>query len=86
VVASARGQAFPRQFYSQVGEILRGRRKARRVPQQQLATKLGISQSRLSTLGTAAEGMTLDRLLALANLLGLELLLQDRSEAPPSEW
>jgi HTH-type transcriptional regulator / antitoxin HipB len=56
------------------------------VPQQQLATKLGISQSRLSTLETAADGMTLDRLLALANLLGLELVLQDRSEAPPSEW
>ena len=31
----------------QVGEILRGRRRARGVPQQELATKLGISQSRL---------------------------------------
>lgn len=72
----------------QVGEILRGRRKARRVPQQELASKLGISQSRLSTLESNAAGLTLDRLLHAAKLLGLELVLQDRSVAPAAktEW
>lgn len=73
---------------SQVGEILRGRRKARRLPQQEIATKLGIAQSRLSTLETDPSGLTLERLLHLANLLGLELVLQDRSDepSPAAEW
>ena len=71
---------------NQVGEILRGRRKARRTSQQELAAKLGISQSRLSTLEGDPAGLTLDRLIVLAQLLGLELLLQDKSASPKAEW
>jgi len=73
---------------SQVGEILRGRRKARRVSQRDLAAKLAISQSRLSTIEEHPEGLTLDRLILLAKLLGLELVLQDKTDAPKSkaEW
>ncbi len=73
---------------SQVGEILRGRRKARRLSQQDLAARLGISQSRLSTLEDNPAGLTLDRLILLAKLLGLELVLQDKSDPPSSkeEW
>ncbi len=66
---------------AQVGEILRGRRKARRIPQQELATKLGIGQSRLSTLEGDPAALTLERLLVLAKLLGLELVLQDEADA-----
>ena len=80
-----------RQFITtpgQVGEILRGRRKAHHLPQKDLAAKLGISQERLSRLEADAAGITLDRLIAIANLLGLELILQDKSDtpAPESEW
>ena len=73
---------------SQVGEILRGRRKTRRVSQHELATKLGISQGRLSILEGDPAGMTLDRLILLAKLLDLELVLQDRADGPKSkvEW
>ncbi len=72
----------------QVGEILRGRRTARRIAQQELAAKLGISQSRLSTLEADPAGLTLDRLLLLAKLLGLEVVVQDKSDAPSrkAEW
>lgn len=72
----------------QVAEILHGRRKARGIPQQDLATKLGISQSRLSVLEANPAGLTLERLLLLAKLLGLELVLQDRSGPPGTkvEW
>jgi HTH-type transcriptional regulator / antitoxin HipB len=63
---------------SQIGEIIRGRRKARGVPQQELAAKLRMSQSRLSTLEGNPAGLTLARLLVLANLLDLELVLQDK--------
>lgn len=69
----------------QVAEILRGRRKARRAAQHELATKLGISQSRLSVLEADPAGLTLDRLLLLAKLLGLELVLQDRSGPPATK-
>jgi HTH-type transcriptional regulator/antitoxin HipB len=72
----------------QVGEILRGRRKARQLPQQELAAKLGISQSRLSTLEADPSALTLDRLIALANLLGLELVLREKEQArgTKAEW
>jgi HTH-type transcriptional regulator / antitoxin HipB len=73
---------------AQVGEILRGRRKSRRIPQRELAAKVGVSQGRLSTLEAHPASITLDRLLAVAHLLGLELVLQDSSSAPPpkTEW
>jgi len=62
----------------QVAEIIRGRRKVRGVSQQELATRLQVSQSRISTLEGNPAGLTLDRLLVLANLLDLELVLQDK--------
>ena len=72
----------------QVGEILRGRRKARRISQQHIAAKLGISQGRLSTLEANPSSMPLDRLIMVASMLGLELVLQEKSDAPTSssEW
>ena len=72
---------------SQIGEIIRGRRKARGIPQQELAAKLQMSQSRLSTLEGNPAGLTLDRLLILANLLDLELILQDKASGNnKGEW
>lgn len=72
----------------QVGELLRARRVARRMPQQALAAKLGISQGRFSTLEADPTTLTLSRLIILAQTLGLELVLQDKAEAKPSkaEW
>lgn len=72
----------------QAGEILRAQRKSRKLGQQELATKLGISQSRLSSLETDPAGLTLERFLALAHLLGLELVLQEKERARGSkaEW
>ncbi|HQP39258.1 MAG TPA: helix-turn-helix transcriptional regulator [Polyangiaceae bacterium] len=72
----------------QVGEILRGRRKARRISQQQVAAGLGISQGRLSTLEADPAAMPLHRLIVVANMLGLELVLQEKPDTPTSssEW
>lgn len=72
----------------QVGEIMRRRRKSRGISQQELAAKLGISQGRLSALESDPANLTLSRLIALANLLGLELALKDKGDKPtaPSEW
>jgi HTH-type transcriptional regulator/antitoxin HipB len=73
---------------AQVGEILRRRRKARGMPQRELAAKLGVSQGRLSTIEADPTSLTLARLIAAANLLGLEIVVQDKAEAPspPTEW
>lgn len=72
---------------AQVGEILRSRRKSRKLAQAALASRLGVSQSRLSILESSPEGLTLDRLLLLAKLLGLEVVLQDAAATPSkAEW
>lgn len=75
---------------AQVSEILRGRRKARRIPQQQLASKLGVSQSRLSAIEDGSTALTVERLIALANLLDLQLVLQEKVDKPSkprqSDW
>ena len=72
----------------QVAEILRGRRKALRISQQALAAQVGISQSRLSALEEDAAGLTLERFILLAKLLGLDLVLQDKTDSPrkKTEW
>lgn len=72
----------------QLGELLRRRRKARAMPQREMAAKLGISQGRLSSIETDPASLTLARLIAAANVLGLELVLQDKSDspAPSTEW
>lgn len=70
---------------AQIGEILRGRRKSRRLSQQQLAEQLQISQSRLSILEAQPAGITLDRLILLANLLGLEIVIRDKTATAPSK-
>jgi HTH-type transcriptional regulator/antitoxin HipB len=73
---------------NQLAEILRGRRRARRLSQQELAAKVGISQARLSVLEADPSSLPLDRLILLAKLLGLELVIQDKTDEPKSkaEW
>jgi HTH-type transcriptional regulator / antitoxin HipB len=71
----------------QTGEILRRRRKARGLPQRELAAKLGVSQGRFSSLESDPSGLSLARLLVLAQKLGLELVLRERSETKTNnEW
>jgi HTH-type transcriptional regulator/antitoxin HipB len=64
---------------AQLGEVIRGRRKARGLSQAELAAKLDVSQSRLSILESDPAGLTVDRLLAIAAVLGLEIVVQDRT-------
>jgi HTH-type transcriptional regulator/antitoxin HipB len=73
---------------NQVGQIIRARRKARRVSQQQLAAKLDLSQNRLSEIESGVAPLSLERLITLANVLGLQLVLQDKIDEPESagEW
>ncbi|CAM5304481.1 helix-turn-helix domain-containing protein [Alcaligenes faecalis] len=72
----------------QLGYQLVARRKALGLTQQEVASRLGISQNRLSELESQPSQLTVERLLALTGILGLELAVQQRSQAPlsTSEW
>lgn len=69
----------------QLGQILRSARRARKLTQGQAATRLGLSQSRLSALELVPKAISAEQLLALVNLYGLELIIQSKGAAPASE-
>jgi HTH-type transcriptional regulator / antitoxin HipB len=74
---------------AQLGQILATRRRASKLSQRALAAKLAISQNRLSEIESKPGSLTVERLLDLANLLGLELIVQDRpstQRSPKAEW
>lgn len=72
---------------NQTGQVFTARRKALKLSQHDVAARLGISQNRLSILEADPSRLTLDRLISLASILGLELVLQDKGVLPaPSEW
>lgn len=72
----------------QMGHLLTARRRALGLTQAQVAARLGISQNRLSELENQPALLTVDRLLALAGILGLELTVQERGQNTPTqgEW
>ncbi len=74
---------------AQLGQILTGRRKASKRSQRALAAKLAISQNRLSEIESNPGTLAVDRLLELANILGLEVVIQDKppaSRSSKTEW
>jgi HTH-type transcriptional regulator / antitoxin HipB len=74
---------------AQLGQILASRRKATKLSQRALAAKLAISQNRLSEIESNPGTIAVDRLLELANILGLELVIQDKppaSRSSKTEW
>lgn len=72
----------------QVGGLLAGRRKQLELTQSDVASRLGISQNRLSELEAKPATMTVEQLLALVNVLGLDLKLGERtaSDKTKVEW
>ena len=72
---------------TQIGATLAARRKHLELTQEQVASRVGLSQNRLSVLESRPETLTVDQLLALLNVLGLEMRIDERA-APKSkvEW
>lgn len=64
----------------QAADILSKRRKSKGLSQAQVASQLGVSQARVSTLESNPAALTLERLIMLAGLLDLEVVLRDRSK------
>jgi HTH-type transcriptional regulator/antitoxin HipB len=73
---------------TQLGIMLASRRKALGLTQSDIAIRLGISQNRFSELEKQPSQLSVDRLLTLSGILGLELLLQERPQdtSQGSEW
>lgn len=75
----------------QMGHVLAAGRRRAGLTQAQAAARLGISQSRVSTLERDSRALTLDQLLAMFGAYGLQLLVQDRldvslHEANEANW
>lgn len=56
-----------------LGRILQSARKSRRISQASLSSKIGLSQSRLSTLESNAGDISVQQLLGWCAALGLEV-------------
>ena len=70
---------------SQMSEILLTARRAKRLTQAEAAARLRVGQPRLSSLETTATAsMSLDQLLALFALYGLELCVKSRASQEPA--
>jgi HTH-type transcriptional regulator/antitoxin HipB len=64
---------------TQIGATLIGRRKHLQLSQADVANRLGLSQNRISELEAKPETLTVEQLLALLNVLGLEMSLGERA-------
>jgi HTH-type transcriptional regulator / antitoxin HipB len=73
---------------TQIGAILAARRKQLGLSQAQVATRVGLSQNRLSVLEKNSSTLTAKQMLALLNVLGLDLSVDVRSSGgkPKAEW
>ena len=68
----------------QLGAILRDQRRARKMSQSEVATRLDISQSWFSELEQNPAELNLARLLVLAKTLGLEVMIRSQEVKPSS--
>jgi HTH-type transcriptional regulator / antitoxin HipB len=76
----------------QMGQVLAAGRRRAGLTQAEAAARLGVSQSRISTLETDAAALTLNQLLTLFGAYQLQLQVLDKGSSvpisPPSalEW
>jgi HTH-type transcriptional regulator / antitoxin HipB len=72
---------------TQIGATLTGRRKHLKLSQTDVANRMGLSQNRISELEANPQTLTVEQLLALLNVLGLEMSLGERAGTKPKvEW
>jgi len=68
----------------QMGQILAAGRRRAGLTQAEAAARLGVSQSRISTLETDSSALTLNQLLTLFGAYELQLQVLDRGSSPPT--
>lgn len=74
----------------QLGQLLRSARQQRKLTQADVASRLGLSQNRVSHLELHADELSVKQLLTWCAALGLEIRLSERDEKaagkPATEW
>ena len=68
----------------QMGQVLAAGRRRAGLTQAEAAARLGVSQSRISTLETDAAALTLNQLLTLFGAFELQLQVQDKASSAPT--
>lgn len=72
---------------SQLGQVLKGHRKAAKLTQKSVGESVGLLPKTISKLELASESATIGSLFKLLSALELELAVQRRPDAPASkEW
>lgn len=74
------GPALPLRSAQQLGQTLVGRRKQLKLSQQHVATRLGLSQSRISYLELHPQDISLQQLLDWSALVGLEMAVGTKAD------
>jgi HTH-type transcriptional regulator/antitoxin HipB len=77
----------------QLAVLLKTTRKARRLTQGELATRMGLSANRFSELESDLGALTVQRLFELTQALGLEIFIANADsptaptqDATPAQW
>lgn len=73
----------------QLGQLLKSARKHRKLTQADVASRLGLSQNRISYLEQHPDELSFKQLLGWCAAVGLELRLGERDSTPsanPAEW
>ena len=73
-------QAFTVHTTEQLPQLLKAFRKNAGLTQADVALRLGVTQQTVSALERNAEAVSAARLMKLLNILGVEWVLQNRSE------
>ncbi len=63
---------------AQLGQVLKGLRRDRRLTQAAVAARMGLLQSKVSTLEADPGKTSVDRLFRLLSALGMELVLREK--------
>lgn len=69
----------------QLGQLLKAARKRRKLTQTAVASRIGLSQNRLSYLELHPDEISVRQLIAWCATVGLELHLGDRDLGPAAE-
>jgi HTH-type transcriptional regulator / antitoxin HipB len=70
---------------TQLGAVLQGARKGKRMTQAEMAAHLGVGQSRVSHLEQNPGQLSVDQLLDMCVVLGLELTIGERGAGGDAE-
>jgi HTH-type transcriptional regulator / antitoxin HipB len=79
---------YPAKTPAQLGDILRGYRRSKKLNQRTVGQFVGLPQNSVSVIETHTDTVSVERLFKLLSALGLEMLIAEKSSGPPSaqEW